>query len=156
MSVPHQLIILGISVLPIVELRGAIPVAIAVYKMSVWSAYFWSVLGSLISILLVLWALDLVINKFLIRRIPIFDKFFGWLFEKTKRKHSKLFERWRDLGLVIWAAVPLPGFGAWTGALIAFVFGISIKRAFPLIGLGTLIAGVLVSLITIGIIKLPI
>jgi len=156
MNISTQLIIIGISFLPIVELRGAIPVAMAVYKMSIWSAYFWSVFGSLISILLVMGGLDLIINKFLIRKIPIFDKFFGWLFERTKKKHSKLFERWRDFGLVVWAAIPLPGFGVWTGALIAFVFGISIKRAFPLIGLGTLVAGVLVSLITIGIIKLPI
>jgi len=156
MSVPPQLIILAISILPIIELRGAIPVAITVYKMSVWSSYLWSVLGGLISILLVMWALDLVINKFLIRKIPIFDKFFGWLFGRTKKKHSKFLERWRDFGLVIWAAVPLPGFGVWTGALIAFVFGVPIKRAFPLIGLGTIIAGILVSLITIGIIKLPI
>ena len=156
MNIPPQLIIIGISVLPIIELRGAIPVAIAVYKMSVWSAFFWSVLGGLASIVLVMVALDLFINKLLIRKIPIFNRFFAWLFEKTKKKHSKYFERWRDLGLVIWAAVPLPGFGVWTGALIAFVFGIPITRAFPLIGLGTIIAGILVSLITIGIIQLPI
>jgi len=141
--------------LPITELRGAIPLAVIIYDLPVWSAFIWSVLGNLIPVVFIIWILDLLINKFLIHKIYIFNRFFTWLFENTRKKHSKKFEKWRDLALVILVAIPLPGTGAWTGALAAFVFGIPIKRAFPLIALGVLIAGVIVTSITIGIINVP-
>ncbi len=142
------------SMLPISELRGAIPVAVLVYDMPVWSAFLFSVLGNLIPVIFIILILDLLINKILVHRIYIFNRFFTWLFEKTRKRHSKKFGRWRDLALVILVAIPLPFTGAWTGALAAFVFGIPIKRAFPLIALGVLIAGVVVSAVTLGIINL--
>lgn len=149
-----EFITLLISMLPISELRGAIPIAISVYNMSALSAFFWAVLGNIIPVIFILWLLERVSN-FLSHHIYFFNRFFIWLFENTRRKHSKKFERWRDLALVILVAIPLPFTGAWTGALAAFVFGVPIKRAFPLIVLGVLIAGVIVSLITVGIISLP-
>lgn len=151
-----EIITLLISMLPISELRGAIPIAIGIYNMQASMAFFWAVLGNIIPIIFILLGLDLLINKFLIHRIYILNRFFVWLFERTRRKHSKKFERWRDLALVILVAIPLPFTGAWTGALAAFVFGVPIKRAFPLIILGVLIAGIIVSCVTVGIINLPI
>lgn len=142
--------------LPISELRGAIPFAIGVYDMQVSTAFFWAVLGNIIPVIFILWGLDLLINKFLIHRIYILNRFFTWLFENTRRKHTKKFERWRDLALVVLVAIPLPFTGAWTGALAAFVFGVPIKRALPLIVLGVLIAGIIVTSVTMGIINLPI
>lgn len=152
---PAELIIFLISMLPISELRGAIPLAVSVYNMSVWQAFIWSVLGNLFVTVFVIWILDLLINKFLVHRIYILNRFFTWLFERTQRKHSKKIEQWGDLALLIFVAIPLPGTGAWTGALISFVFGIPLRRAFPVISLGVIIAGVIVSLITSGIINLP-
>ena len=149
-----EIIILLTSMLPITELRATIPLALIVYEMPVWSAFFWAVLGNLIPVILIIWFLNLLINKFLIHQIYIFNRFFSWLFERTQRKYSKKFERWRDLALVILVAIPLPFTGAWTGALAAFVFGIPIKRAFPLIALGVLIAGIIVTSITLGVINL--
>ncbi len=151
----QELVVLFTSMVPIGELRLSIPLAMGVYGMSVFKAFGLAVLGNIIPIVFILWGLDLLINKFLIHRIYIFNRFFTWLFERTKRKHSKSFERWKDLALVIFVAIPLPGTGAWAGALVAFVFGIPIKRAMPLISLGVLIAGVVVSLVTVGIISLP-
>lgn len=144
-----------ISMLPIGELRVAIPVGMAVYNLPFWSAFLWSFIGNIIPIFFVIWGLDLLINKFAVHRIYFLNKFFNWLFEKTRKKHTKSFERWQNLALVIFVAIPLPGTGAWTGALIAYVFGIPLKRAFPLIGLGVLIAGIIVTSITLGIINLP-
>lgn len=152
---PSELSVFLISMLPISELRGAIPIAVSIYNMQVWHAFIWSVLGNLVPIIFIILGLDLLINKFLIHRVYIFNRFFTWLFERTQRKHSKKIERWGDLALLIFVAIPLPGTGAWTGALIAFVFGIPLKRAFPVISLGVIIAGIIVSLITIGIPKLP-
>lgn len=152
---PESVILLT-SMLPIAELRLAIPLAIGVYDMPVFSAFLWAVLGNIIPIIFIILGLDLLINKLLIHRIYIFNRFFTWLFERTRRKHSKSFERWRNLALVILVAIPLPFTGAWTGALAAFVFGIPIKRAFPLIVLGVLIAGLIVTSVTIGVINFPI
>lgn len=150
-----ELIIFLSSMAPITELRLAIPLALTVYNMPVWSAFILAFIGNIIPIIFIIWGLDLLVNKFLIHRIYIFNRFFTWLFERTRKKHSKKVEAWGELALVIFVAIPLPGTGAWTGSLIAFVFGIPIKRAFPLIALGVLIAGVLVSLFTQGIINLP-
>lgn len=151
-----ELVIFFSSMLPITELRLTIPVAIAVYNMPVWSAFVLAVLGNIIVGAVVLFFLDLLINKFLVHKIYFLNRFFAWLFERTRKKHSKRVETWGDLALLLFVAIPLPGTGAWTGALIAFVFGIPFKRAFPLISLGVIIAGILVTLITKGIINLPI
>lgn len=152
---PSELVVFLISMSPVFELRGAIPVAIGVYHMAPLSAFFWAVLGNVIPIVFIILGLDLLINKFLIHRIYIFNRFFTWLFERTRKNHSGKIERWKDLALMIFVAIPLPGTGAWTGALIAYVFGIPLKRAFPMIALGVLIAGIIVSLVTVGIINLP-
>jgi len=150
----NELIVMFISMLPISELRGAIPFAVGVYGMPVLTAFFWSVLGNIIPVIFILWFLKAVSN-FLSHRIYFFNRFFTWLFERTHRKYSKKIERRRDLALIVLVAIPLPFTGAWTGALAAFVFGIPIKRSFPLIILGILIAGAIISLTTIGIISLP-
>ena len=121
--------------------------------MPIWSAFVLAVLGNLIPVVFIIWFLDILINKLLIHRIYILNRFLTWLFERTKRKHSKKFDRWRDFALIVLVAIPLPFTGAWTGALAAFVFGIPTKRAFPLIALGVLIAGIIVTLITIGVIN---
>ena len=152
---PSELVVFLLSMIPIAELRLAIPLGIGFYNLPVWSTFFWAFLGNIIPIILIIWGLDLLINKLAVHRVYILNRFFTWLFEKTRERHSKKIELWRDLALVIFVAIPLPGTGAWTGALIAFVFGIPIKRAFPLISLGVLIAGVIVTLITLGIINLP-
>ncbi len=149
-----EIIILLTSMLPITELRATIPIALIVYEMPVLLAFVLAIIGNLIPVILIIWFLNLLINKFLIHQIYIFNRFFSWLFENTRRKHSKKFKRWRDLALVVLVAIPLPFTGAWTGALAAFVFGIPIKRAFPLIALGVLIAGIIVTTITLGVINL--
>ena len=150
---PSEIIILLTSMLPISELRGAIPLALTFYNMPAWSAFIFAVIGNLIPVVFIIWGLNLLINKFLIHKIYIFNRFFTWLFEKTKNRHSKKFERWRDFALIVLVAIPLPFTGAWTGALAAFVFGIPIKRALPLIALGVLIAGFIITLVTIGLIN---
>lgn len=150
----QELIIFLSAMLPITELRGSIPLALVVYDMPIWSAFILAVLGNIIAAFVVLFLLDLLINKFLIHKIYIFNRFLKWLFAKTQKRHTKKFERWRDLALIILVAIPLPFTGGWTGALTAFVFGISLKRAIPLIGAGVLIAGIIVTAVTMGIINL--
>lgn len=147
-----ELEIFLIAMSPIVELRGSIPVALGVYNLPVWSAYFISIIGNLVPVVFVLLLLESV-SQYLSRHFSLFERFFSWLFERTRRKHSAKFERWQDFALIILVAIPLPFTGAWTGSLCAFVFGIPFKKAFPLITVGVIMAGLMVTLTTLGIIN---
>jgi len=138
------------AMFPITELRVAIPVAISVYGLSWQLALFCSLLGNVIITVILMFGLG-PITCFLRKHIKIFDRFFAWLFARTRRKHSKMFDIWGSVALIVFVAVPLPGTGAWSGSLAAFVFGIKPKKAIPLISLGLLIAGIAVVLLTVGI-----
>mgnify|MGYP001577643046 CR=1 FL=1 len=142
-----------VAATPIFELRGAIPLALGVYKLPLWSAYLFSVAGNIIPVFFILWLLEAVSN-FLGKHFYFFNRFFAWLFDRTRDHHKHKFERWESLALVILVAIPLPLTGAWTGALAAFVFGIPPKKAFLLITAGVMIAGLIVSLATLGVINL--
>ncbi|WP_406660777.1 small multi-drug export protein [Methanolobus sp. ZRKC3] len=146
-TVPHWLATIIISSLPILELRGAIPIAIGVYGMSPESAYLLAVLGNILPVIPLLLFLDPVSTY--LRRYRVFDKFFSWLFERTHRNHSKRFERFGILALTIFVAIPLPVTGAWTGCAAAFVFGIKFGHAFLAILAGVMIAGLIVSILTV-------
>lgn len=140
-----------IAAAPISELRGAIPYAIS-QGLPWYEALIIAVIGNMIPVFFILWLLDPVSN-YLRKNFKIFDKFFNWLFTYSRKRHRKTIEVYKELGLVILVAIPLPLTGAWTGALVAFLFGIPYKKALPLIFLGVLIAGVIVTLASIGIIN---
>lgn len=142
-----------IAMSPIFELRGSIPMALGVFHLTIWSAFFISVIGNIFSAICILLLLEPV-SKYLRNHISFFDRFFTWLFERTRKKHTKTFEYWKDFALVIFVAIPAPFTGAWTASLCAFVFGIPFKRAFPAIAGGVVIAGIIVTLVTLGIIQI--
>lgn len=149
-TIPHWLSIVIIGMLPISELRGAIPVALTPtnmggYGMSVPEAYILAVIGNMIPVIPLLLFLEPV-SDFL-RRWKIFDIFFTWLFTRTHHNHSERFEKYGTLALTIFVAIPLPVTGAWTGCAAAFVFGIKFRHALPAILAGVLIAGVVVTIL---------
>lgn len=150
--IPHWAATIIIGMLPVSELRGAIPLALAPtdvggYGMSVPEAYILAVLGNMIPVIPLLLFLEPV-SDFL-RRWRIFDIFFTWLFTRTHRNHNKTFEKFGTLALTLFVAVPLPVTGAWTGCAAAFVFGIEFRHALPAIFSGVLIAGVVVTVFTL-------
>jgi len=147
-----ELKIFLIAMTPIGELRASIPVALAAYDLPVLSAYLISVVGNLVPVVFLLLLLESV-SRFLSSYFLFFNRFFVWLFERTRRKHTAKFERWQEFALIVLVAIPLPFTGAWTGSLAAFVFGIPFKKAFPLISLGVIFAGLIVSLISLGVIN---
>lgn len=153
-GIPLAIRVIFISMVPVVELRGAIPVAMAAWGMSWPSAFLWAVLGNMIPIPFILLFLEPV-STWLMKRSRIMERFFSTLFLRTRRKHSRAFERWRDLALCLFVAVPLPGTGAWTGALAAFLFGIPFRRAMLSIFAGVIIAGAVVTSVTYFFQQLP-
>jgi len=139
-----------IAMLPLGELRASIPIAMSVYDLSPWGSFFWSVLGNMTPVVVILWLLNPV-SGFLRKHFKIFDKFFNWLFSWTRKRHTSKFEKWGALALITLVAIPLPVTGGWTGALAAYVFGIPFKKAVPLILVGVIIAGVIVTAATLGV-----
>jgi len=139
-----------ISALPITELRGAIPIALTICKMPVFPAYFFAVLGNIVPVIFLLLYLK-PFSDFLCRW-HFLNIFFKWLFKRTHQYEEK-FEKYGALFLLVFVAVPLPGTGAWTGSIAAFVFGIRFWYAFPAIVGGIIIAGIIVTLTSLGIIS---
>jgi uncharacterized membrane protein len=147
-NLPPQLATFLIAMIPISELRASIPIAIKIYHLSIQSALLWSVLGNLVPMILIVLILEPVAN-FLSRHIEIFRKFFEWLFEHTRKRGQKKFERWGELAVFILTAIPIPLLGGWTGPLAAFVFNIKLKKSIPLIILGCVTAGIIVMVVTL-------
>jgi len=142
-----------IATLPIAELRGAIPWALASPPVGGglgWQeAYVYAVIGNFLPVVPLLLLLEPLSSK--LRRFGIFDRFFDWLFARTRRR-GKLIERYEALGLILCVGTPLPVTGAWTGSVAAFLFGIPLKWALPAIFVGILLAGVVVTLASLGVI----
>ncbi len=136
-----------ISMLPVVELRGGIPFGVA-SGVEPWLAFAASVAGNLLPVPFIL---------LFIRRILAWmktrPKLCG-IAEKVEQRAERKSGRVRKselIGLCLFVAVPLPGTGAWTGALIAALMQMRMKRALPTITLGVLIAGVLITLAATGV-----
>ncbi|HCM36854.1 MAG: hypothetical protein A3J30_02375 [Candidatus Wildermuthbacteria bacterium RIFCSPLOWO2_02_FULL_47_9c] len=149
---PDFLTVILLGAFPIVELRGAIPLAFAGYGFSAPVAFGLAVLGNALVPLAAMPLLGTVSAR-LSERFPAAERFFTWLFTRTRRNHEKSFEKWKEFALVIFVAIPLPFTGAWTASLVAFVFGIPLRKAFLLIGIGAIIAGAIVTAATLGVIN---
>jgi uncharacterized membrane protein len=142
-----QTFLLGAA--PISELRGAIPFAILMHNMNPLSAYFFSVLGNAVPVFLLLYFLNPV-SLWLSKNFAFMKKFFDYLFEKTKKEHSKKIKERGYFALFIFTAIPLPLTGAWTASLVALLFGFSfLKSAIAIIG-GVMLAGIIVLFIVEG------
>jgi uncharacterized membrane protein len=131
------------SMLPIIELRGALPMAINLFQIAWPKAFLISFIGNLVPVPFILWLLKPIVK--ILSKIKPLGIFFKWLFERTRRKGDKVIEKYEEIGLLAFVAIPLPGTGAWTGALIAFLFGLDFKKSFLVITIGVFIAGVIVT-----------
>ena len=139
-SMPPEAVAAILGALPVSEVRGAIPVALAL-KLSHASAFFWSVLGNSLIIAPTLFLLEPVSQR--LRRFRFWRRFFDWLFEKTRAK-GDIIQRYEALGLMIFVAIPLPMTGAWSGCVAASLFKIRFRYAFAAIFAGVIIAACIV------------
>lgn len=141
-----------VAMLPIVELRGAIPVGVA-FGLPVWQAALISIAGNILPVPFII-AFIRVIMDWLRPKSRTMAKFVAWLEKKgtgPKADKVRAAEFW---GLLVFVAIPLPGTGAWTGSLVAALLDIRMKRALPPIILGVLVAALIVSLATAGVVTL--
>lgn len=143
----QALITFIVAMLPIVELRGAIPIGVSM-GLGGWQTMLASILGNMVPVPFIILFIRQVFT-WLRSKSPKLEKLVSSMEERAEGKWEKV-HRFELLGLMILVAIPLPGTGAWTGALVAALMDIRLKYAIPAIFLGVLVAGVLVMGITYG------
>ncbi|MBQ2774500.1 MAG: small multi-drug export protein [Clostridia bacterium] len=143
-KIPAELIIFLISMLPILELRGGL-IAAALLNVDFIPAFIICYIGNIIPVPFILLFIRRIFQ--FLRDKKGFSKIIENLEIRSMRKSEKV-KRWRNWGLLAFVAIPLPGTGGWTGALIAALMDIRIKKSFPIIALGVLIAGIIMSIVT--------
>jgi uncharacterized membrane protein len=148
---PHGLTILIAAALPIIEVRGSVPLGILYFKMAALKVVLLSVVGGVLPVFPILWFLFNLTEK--ARKLKFLDKFFEWLFEHTRAK-SGLVERFELLGLTIFMALPVPGAGIWTGCMIAYLLELPWIPTFICAVIATTIASLLVLAASLGLVRL--
>lgn len=138
------LAVIALSMIPLAELRGAIPVAHFVYHYPLWKAFVVAVIGNMIPIPFILWFLGPA-SDWLRKHSKLMERFFTWLFARTRKKLEKQYELYAEVALAVFVAIPLPLTGAWSGAVAAFIFDIPYRKALFWIFMGVLGAGVAVT-----------
>ena len=139
-----------IGMVPIIELRGGIPIGVFTFGLNYVQAFACAFIGNIIPVYFIVKYIK-VIFKFLSRWKP-FEKLINVITEKANKKiaESKHLERAVFLGVYLFVAIPLPGTGAWTGSLIAALLDLKPKKCIVPIFLGVLTAGIIVLALTAG------
>lgn len=152
-NIPQELAVVLIAMVPVAELRVSIPVALGVYKMSIPSAIFWSVLADIFISAVIIYSIGPIYNKCL-GKFKFFDKFFDWFFKRTRRRFFHKYEVFGSLALILFVAIPLPITGAWTGSVASWLFDVPKKKALLYVSLGVIISAGIVTLISLGAFKI--
>lgn len=138
-----------LSMVPVIELRGAIPVATELHELNFWVAIVVSVIGNMIPVPFIIVFIRKVF-EWMRKRMPRLNGVVTKMEEKAE-KHKETVLKYEFWGLVVLVAVPLPGTGAWTGALVAAMMDMQLKRAVPAIFIGVLGAAAIVSFVTMAV-----
>lgn len=137
------------AMLPILEIRGAIPVGVA-SGLDPWLAFAVGFAGNMLPIPILILLTRKVIEW--LKKHNMLVKLTAWLENKGSKGAQKV-QKYSFWGLFILVAIPLPGTGAWTGALVASLLDMRLKRALPAIAMGVAVAGLIVLLVTYGVIS---
>lgn len=138
------------SMIPIIELRGAIPLGAAL-DLPWWLNYLFSVLGNMIPVPFILLFINKIIAWTTTCRVGFLNKFGNWLVRKAEKNREKI-EKYSFWGVCLFVAIPLPVTGAWTGSLVAATIGMKPWKAFLSCLFGVMIAGVIMTLASYGVV----
>ncbi len=145
----RELVAFLLSLLPIIELRGGI-IAGRALGLDPIPTFVICYIGNLIPVPFILWLVKSIINKMRDSKHKMFRKFVKWLDKKVEKKKGSI-EKYGFGGLVLFVGIPLPGTGAWTGCLIASMLDMDKKKSFIATAIGVLMAGIIISLLSMGI-----
>ncbi len=142
--------IILLSALPVTELRATIPLALAM-GMPPTRALMLAIFGNLLPIIPLICLLEPLSRK--LRRYSFLDNLFQKVLTRTRQKGSGV-QKYGALGLLLFVAVPLPGTGAWSGAILAWFFGIKPLYSFWALSGGVILAGLAVTMASLGLVKM--
>lgn len=145
-GIPKEMIVIFLAALPISEVRGAIPVGLAM-KMPVLKVFLISLLGNALPVIPFLILLNPA-SEYIRQHTPL-KKFFMWFFERTKRK-AKIVQRYETWGLAVFVGIPLPMTGAWTGCIAASLFKLKFRYALFGVFCGIILASLIVTSICLA------
>lgn len=128
------------AMLPLWELKGAIPMGIIGFNMSMEQAFWIAYLGSCIPCIFIIFFIEKFLNRLTESKVKFFKKVAVWIKGKV-RKHQNKINKYGYLGVFLFVAIPLPGTGIWTGSLLAAMLGLKPKLVIPLIFIANLVAG---------------
>lgn len=146
-TVGKELCVFFCSMIPIIELRGAIPLG-AAFGMPPLQTYLLSVLGNMVPVPFILLFIKAVIR--LMQKTKVCAGFANWLLSKAEKNKEKI-SKYGFWGVAVFIMIPLPGTGAWTGSLVAAVLDMPFWKAMLSALLGVMAAGVIMSFISYGI-----
>ena len=146
-SVPTWFWIFFTSMIPWWESRYAIPMSMLYFNWEWWQALPIAVVGNMLPIPFILLFFHMV-EKFL-RNYKFWTKIMDWLFERTRRRADSKIRKYEYVGLILFVAIPLPFTGAWTGALIAYLFDLKFTKSVITIFIGVLIAAFIMIIVTL-------
>lgn len=146
-TIPKELIIFIISMFPIVELRGGM-IAAKLLDVELIKAFVICYIGNILPIPFILLFIRRIFE--FLKKFKITGKLINKLETSSMRKSEKV-KKGSKWGLLTFVAIPLPGTGGWTGALIAALLDIRIKISLPIIALGVLIANFIMSVFSYGL-----
>ena len=153
-TVGKELCVFFCSMIPIIELRGAIPMGAAFNAtlggMPFWFTYILSVIGNMLPIPFILLFIKKMIKWMSVSRVKLFNKVANYLLNKVEKKRDKI-EKYSFWGVCLFVAIPLPVTGAWTGSLVAAMIDMKFWKALLSCLLGVMIAGVIMTLISYGV-----
>mgnify|MGYP001441737439 CR=1 FL=1 len=141
------LLIIAITFLPFLELRASIPYGILILKMHWFPVFIIAVVTNIILGPIIYFFLDKVIHIFL--RIKFINKIYQKYVEKTQKKIHNYVEKYGEAAVAVFIGIPLPGSGSYSGALAAYLIGLGYKKFIIANIIGVLIAGIIVTLITV-------
>ena len=149
-TVGEELCVLFCSMLPIIELRGAIPIG-AHFGLPWWQTYLIAVIGNMLPVPVILLFVKSVLTWMKGCNVKFFNKIANKMFEKAEKNREKI-EKYAFWGLTLFVAIPLPATGAWTGTLVAALFDMKFWKSLLSALIGVLIAGVVMTLISYGVV----
>lgn len=142
-----EVVVFIISMLPILELRGGL-IAASLLKVNFWTGYFISIVGNILPIPFVLLFLEKIFE--FLERFKVTEKIVTVLEKKILSKKKQI-DKYGYLGLLLFVGIPLPGTGAWTGSALAVFLHLDRKKSFIYILLGVILASIIMSIFSYGI-----
>lgn len=139
----HEAVVFVLSLIPVSEIRGGL-IAARLYDMNLFLAFLIGYIGNMLPIPFLLLFLKAIFRW--MRRVPFLSRLVDWL-DRKAAKHKETITKYAWFGLFLLVAIPLPGTGAWTGALVANFFDIRMKRSLPTIAAGVAAAGIIMALL---------